>query len=173
MLYIDTGGINLKQINLKDIYPHYTEDQYVLVSDEVADLISESENAEKNYERRARRYGATVSLDRVKFFSRNAEYSLPSADDEFERQEIQKELFDALSSLEASQAKRIVAHYVQNKTCREIAIEEGVNKQAVSASIGRGMRSLKKILISHQKTVDKSAIFDLYNERTFSFLSET
>lgn len=163
----------MKRINLRYIYPYYTEDQYVVVSDEVANLIKESENAEKNSARRDRRYRADVVFDYLWFTEDKTECVVPSVADECERHEIQKELFDALDSITVSQAKRIVAHYIQKKTCLEIAREEGVNKQAVNASIRRGMKRLRKILISPQRPVDKSVIFDLYNERTSSFRIET
>ena len=163
----------MKQINLKDIYPYYTEDQYVLVTDEVADLILESENAEKNQERRERRYRANVPLDRLRFFTKHKECVTLSADDEFEQQETQKRLYDALSRIPSVQAHRIVAYYVQEKTFQEIADEEGVKKLTIYVSIRLGIRNLKKILNFSENRTNKSPIFDLYNEGTFSFPGET
>lgn len=163
----------MKQINLKDIYPYYTEDQYVMVSDEVADLISESENAEKNQERRERRYRANVPLDRLRFFAKHAECVTPSADDELEQQELQKQLYDALGRIPSVQANRVVAYYVHEKTFQEIADEEGVNKLTIYVSIRRGIKNMKKFLILPENWTNKSPIFDLYNEGTFSFPGET
>ena len=39
----------MKVINLRDIYPHYTQDYFVEVTDEVADLFSEFDNKEAAY----------------------------------------------------------------------------------------------------------------------------
>ncbi len=39
----------MKVINLRDIYPHYTQDCFVEVTDEVADLFSEFDHKEAAY----------------------------------------------------------------------------------------------------------------------------
>lgn len=163
----------MKQINLKDIYPYYTEDQYVMVSDEVADLISEAETAEKSHERKERRYRATVAYDHLRFCAHNAELIMPSAADEYERETLGRQMYNALSSIPPVQANRIVAHYIDGKSFHEIAEEEGVKKMTIFVSIRLGMRNLKKILKMPQNRTDESAFFVLYNEGTFSFPGET
>ena len=54
----------MKVINLRDIYPHYTQDCFVEVTDEVADLFSEFDHKEAAYRLRTYRHKAYYSLDR-------------------------------------------------------------------------------------------------------------
>ena len=54
----------MKIINLRDIYPHYTQDCFVEVTDEVADLFSEFDRKEAAYRLRTYRHKAYYSLDR-------------------------------------------------------------------------------------------------------------
>ena len=54
----------MKIINLRDIYPHYTQDCFVEVTDEVADLFSEFDHKEAAYRLRTYRHKAYYSLDR-------------------------------------------------------------------------------------------------------------
>jgi len=58
----------MKVINLRDIYPHYTQDCFVEVTDEVADLFSEFDHKEAAYRLRTYRHKAYYSLDRVPSF---------------------------------------------------------------------------------------------------------
>lgn len=53
----------MKTINLRDYYPHYKEDEFYEVPDDVADLLREFERKEKNYIRKIKRYRAYFSLD--------------------------------------------------------------------------------------------------------------
>ena len=57
----------MKVINLRDIYPHYTQDCFVEVTDEVADLFSEFDHKEAAYRLRTYRHKTYYSL--VRFFS--------------------------------------------------------------------------------------------------------
>lgn len=54
----------MKVINLRDIYPHYTQDCFVEVTDEVADLFSEFDHKEAAYRLRTYRHKTYYSLDR-------------------------------------------------------------------------------------------------------------
>ena len=42
------GGITMKKINLRDLYPFYHNDLFVEVSDEVAAAMAEAERMERN-----------------------------------------------------------------------------------------------------------------------------
>ena len=46
----------MKAINLKDYYPYYTQDMYIEVSDELAQLLEHFERKEANYQRKKYRY---------------------------------------------------------------------------------------------------------------------
>lgn len=53
----------MKQINLRDYYPHYKEDKIVEVPDEVAALLEDLDRKEESYLRYLRRYGAFFTFD--------------------------------------------------------------------------------------------------------------
>ena len=50
----------MKVINLRDIYPHYTQDCFVEVTDEVAGLFSEFGHKEAAYRLRTCRHKASM-----------------------------------------------------------------------------------------------------------------
>ena len=62
----------MKEINLRDYYPFYTNDLTVEVPDEVADLLREYTLLEEAYRIRTYRYKAFYSLD----YDGNIELSL-------------------------------------------------------------------------------------------------
>ena len=68
----------------------------------------------------------------------------------FEKQESQKEaeniLSDLFSSITETQRRRLIAHFIDHKTLREIATEEGVDNVAINKSIQAVQRILKKKL---------------------------
>ena len=66
----------MKEINLRKLYPYYTEDLIVPVPDEVADLLQEMNRAEDAYRIRTYRHKAIYSLEllnefRMTCFQRN------------------------------------------------------------------------------------------------------
>ena len=135
-------------INLREFYPFYTQDTFIEVSDDVAAALAEAERLERNYLRR--------------LFYNNAHYSL-DADDGIEASvlsvigcyiitpdtavcmmEQHCRLCRALNSLPEIQGRRVEAHYLLGMSQREIAEAEGVSETAVSKSIQKGLRSMKK-----------------------------
>ena len=60
-----------------------------------------------------------------------------------ERQEV---LWHTLSQLTKVQRRRLIMYFLWDKTCEEIALEEGCAKQCVSRSIYGSLRKIKKFL---------------------------
>ena len=89
-----------------------------------------------------RRYRATVAYDHLRFCAHNVELIMPSAADEYERETLERQMYDALSSIPPVQANRIVAHYIDGKSFHEIAEEEGVKKMTIFVSIRLGIQYL-------------------------------
>ena len=118
----------MKVINLRDIYPHYTQDCFVEVTDEVADLFSE------------------FDLDRNDGIEHEALFVALSPHELYERKVTMQELHAAISRLPDKQAKRIYAHFILGMTKKDIARAEGVHEKVVRVAIERGLRSLEKIL---------------------------
>ena len=136
----------MKVINLRDIYPHYTQDCFVEVTDEVADLFSEFDRKEAAYRLRTYRHKAYYSLDRNDGIEHEALFVALSPHELYERKVTMQELHAAISRLPNKQAKRIYAHFILGMSVTDIARAEGVAKSRVSDSIRRGLRKMEKIL---------------------------
>nr|WP_242971152.1 sigma-70 family RNA polymerase sigma factor [Anaerotruncus colihominis] len=136
----------MKVINLRDIYPHYTQDCFVEVTDEVADLFSEFDHKEAAYRLRTYRHKAYYSLDRNDGIEHEALFVALSPHELYERKVTMQELHAAISRLPDKQAKRIYAHFILGMTKKDIARAEGVHEKVVRVAIERGLRSLEKIL---------------------------
>ena len=137
----------MKNINLKDIYPYYfTEDKWIDVPDELAQIFEDYAKAEETYERTKRRYKATYSLDRGDGIERDILFVSLSPHELYERKLTQEQLHAAIASLPDKQAKRIYAHFFLGMSKTAIARSEGVSKVSVSESIERGLCSIEKFL---------------------------
>ena len=106
----------MKVINLRDIYPHYTQDCFVEVTDEVADLFSEFDHKEAAYRLRTYRHKAYYSLDRNDGIEHEALFVALSPHELYERKVTMQELHAAISRLPDKQAKRIYAHFILGMT---------------------------------------------------------
>jgi len=137
----------MKTINLKDIYPYYfTEDKWIDVPDELAQIFIEYARAEETYERTKHRYNATYSLDRGDGIERDILFVSLSPHELYERKLTQEQLHAAIASLPDKQAKRIYAHFFLGMSKTAIARAEGVSKVSVAESIERGLCSIEKFL---------------------------
>lgn len=134
----------MKVINLRDIYPHYTQDCFVEVTDEVADLFSEFDHKEAAYRLRTYRHKAYYSLDRNDGIEHEALFVALSPHELYERKVTMQELHAAISRLPNKQAKRIYAQFILGMTKKDIARAEGVHEKVVRVAIERGLRSLEK-----------------------------
>ena len=52
----------MKKINLRDVYPFYENDCFVMVDDEIAEIFEESKRKELNYQRKIYRNGDLKSV---------------------------------------------------------------------------------------------------------------
>ena len=127
-------------------YPHYTQDCFVEVTDEVADLFSEFDRKEAAYRLHTYRHKAYYSLDRNDGIEHEALFVALSPHELYERKVTMQELHAAISRLPDKQAKRIYAHFILDMTKKDIARAEGVHEKVVRVAIERGLRSLEKIL---------------------------
>lgn len=133
-------------INLKDFYYWYTQDQFVEVSDEVAEALRASVRYEAAYIERARYNKAYYSLDADDGIEYSACLHELTPDEVLELKERFFHLWNALNSLPEVQGRRVDAHLILGKTYREIAQEEGVDKSVVRRSVLRGLDAMKKYL---------------------------
>ena len=133
-------------INLKDFYPWYTHDEYIEVSEEVADELRANKLYEAAYQRRIVRNKAQYSLDCEDGIEYSACVSEPTPQELLERMELFCHLCAALNSLPETQGRRVDAHLILGKSYREIARDEGVDKSVVRRSVLCGIESMKKYL---------------------------
>ena len=132
-------------INLRDFYPHYTHDEFVEVSEEVAAELQADKRYEKAYQRRTFYNKAHYSLDVEDGIEASA---LACHNDNPERIFAMMEnhcgLCRALNSLPEIQGRRVDAYFILGKTQAEIAEAEGVSEEAVRKSIIKGVAAMKK-----------------------------
>ena len=133
-------------INLRDFYYWYAHDEFIEVSDEVAEELSADKRYQKSHPRRVKRNKAQYSLDAGDGIESRAIYAELSPYEVYELKLRMCRLCRALNSLPETQGRRIDAHYLCGMSKADIARAEGVAKSRVSESIERGLRNMKKYL---------------------------
>jgi len=133
-------------INLRDFYPWYTWDEFVEVSDAVAEELLADKRYHKSHRQRMKRNKAFYSLDAGDGIENAAVYTALSPHEVLELKLKRCRLCRALNSLTEAQGRRIEAHYILGMSITDIAKAEGVAKSRVSESIDRGLRNMKKYL---------------------------
>lgn len=133
-------------INLKDFYAWYTHDEYVEISDEVAEELKADKRYEAAYRRRVTRNKAQYSLDCDDGIENSACLHEPSPEELVLRQERFFYLWNALNTLPETQGLRIDACIIEGKSMTEVAEADGVSVAAVHKSIQQGLKSMKKYL---------------------------
>ena len=133
-------------INLRDFYYWYTQDEYMEVSDDVAEALRASVRYEAAYQRRLTRHKAQYSLDCEDGIEYSACLHEPTPQEVLELKERFVRLWNALNSLPEIQGRRVDAHLILGKSYRQIAREEGVDKSAVRCSVKCGIDRMKKYL---------------------------
>ena len=143
---IQTEEYNMTTINLRELYPWYTEDTFIEVSDEVAAFLEEDKRLQINYAQYIRDNKAFYSLDAGDGIEAEA-LNLPEQPDEaLERMELERLLKEALAQLTETQRRRLLASVLNDESNQRIAALESVDESAVRRSIQRGLAALKKIL---------------------------
>ena len=133
-------------INLREFYPWYIEDQFIEVTDEVAEELRAGRRAEAAHQRRVIRNKAQYSLDCDDGIEYSACLHEPTPQELLERMELFYHLWNALNTLPEVQGRRVDAHFIRGMTYREIAQAEGVDKSAVRSSVLCGLESMRKYL---------------------------
>ena len=133
-------------INLRELYPWYTEDTFMEVTDEIAAFLDEDRRLQINYAQYIRDNRAFYSLDAGDGIEAEA-LNLPEQPDEaLERMELERLLKEALNQLTDNQQRRLLAYVVDGKTSAEIAATEGVAAGTVRTTVSRIIKHMKKYL---------------------------
>ena len=133
-------------INLRELYPWYTEDAFIEVSDEVAAFLEEDRRLQINYAQYIRDNRAFYSLDAGDGIEAEA-LNLPEQPDAaLERMELERLLKEGLAQLTETQRRRLLSSVLNKMTAVEIAAAESVSKASVGESINRAIVRLEKNL---------------------------
>ena len=132
-------------INLKRYYPYMTENVMLEVSDEIAATLSMGGRLCDSYKRQKRRNGE-CSLDTDPGFEADVLRQPMTPDEYIEARETTFALYDALTQLPPTQARRVYQHYLLGMSKAEIAAAEGVGRSRICCSIERGLAAMKNIL---------------------------
>lgn len=135
----------MKKINLREVYPFYEHDCFVLVDDEIAEIFEESKRKELNYQRKLYRNKAYFSLDRDDGIENDIIFVSMSPFEIYERKMTIQELHAAIAMLPDLQAKRVYAYYFQEMSKTDIAKAEGVSVKAICKSIDKALHRLENI----------------------------
>lgn len=134
----------MKEINLRDYYPHYATDRLVEVPDEVFAILEDFKRQEESYQRSLRRYKAFYSLDADNGIEKGILFEQPSPFELLEQQRMIALLYQGLATLPEKQRQRIYAHYFLGMSKTAIARQEGCDPSSVRDSIKRGLVRLEK-----------------------------
>ncbi len=107
-------------INLKDFYYWYTQDQFIEVSDEVAEVFVSDARHEMAYQRRLSRHKAQYSLDCDDGIEYSACLHEPTPQELLERMELFIRLWNALNSLPRSRAAGLMPTSFSERASRKL-----------------------------------------------------
>ncbi len=133
-------------INLRDFYYWYTQDEYIEVTDDVAEALRASVRYEAAYAERVRYNKAYYSLDADDGIEYSACLHELTPDEVLELKERFCRLWNALNSLPPAQGRRVDACIILGKSFSEVALAEGVDESAVRRAVERGLENMKKFL---------------------------
>ena len=149
----------MKTINLRWIYPHYRHDGFVEVSDEVWEVMRQAQREMNNYERRKVYHRAYYSLDAYSWtenyaleHGRSPEDCLMEKEAQAEYAELLRRLYEAISSLPPTQARRVHARYMLGMKVKDIAAMEGITPSQAGKSIHATLRRLRRYFMRRKWT---------------------
>ena len=148
----------MKKINLRNLYPWYTKDEFIEIPDETAAVIFEDLRREMNRQRMIYRYKANYSLDRKDGIELEADDNnkspLSIVIENLDRQL----LHAAIAKLPDKQAKRLYAYFFLDMSAKEIATAERVSKQSIIDSLAHATKNLKNSLMTaFQERLERKA----------------
>ena len=119
----------------------------VEVSTSVKELLSQSDRQIRSQRRQDRRY--LTYTDFIDNLTEITMKSLPQIDPAnlLIEKENQKRLWAAVDKLPTLQRQRLILHFVDGLTHRQISNMQGVNRATISHSIERALKQLRKLVI--------------------------
>lgn len=132
-------------INLRDFFYWYKVDEFIKVTDEVAQELRAGKVEDVTHWRRLKRNKANYSLDAGDGIEYEACEFEPSPEEFLARAVTIQRLCCALNRLLPAQGRRIDACYLLGQSMTEIAQAEGLDESSIRESIRRGLERMRKI----------------------------
>ena len=131
-------------INLRDFFYWYKADEFIEVTEEVAEELRVGKVEDVPHWRRMKRNRANYSLDAGDGIENSICEFEPSPEECMALIEQYRRLCCALNHLPETQGRRVDAHYLLGMSYQEIAKAEGVREDAVRKAIDRGLEHMRK-----------------------------
>ena len=131
-------------ITLKEFFYWYIADEFIEVTEEVAEELWADKRYEFNHWRRMKRNKANYSLDAGDGIEHSICEFEPSPEECMTLMEQYRRLCCALNHLPEAQGRRIDAVYLLGLTVHEVAVADGVSERAVQIAIDRGLENMRK-----------------------------
>lgn len=132
-------------INLREFFYWYKADEFIEVTDEVAQELRAGKVEDVTHWRRLKRNKANYSLDAGDGIEYEACEFEPSPEEFMARAVTIQRLCCALNHLPPAQGRRIDACYLLGQSMMEIAQAEGLDESSIRESIRRGLERMRKI----------------------------
>lgn len=132
-------------INLREFFYWYKVDEFIEVTDEVAQELRAGKVEDVTHWRRLKRNKANYSLDAGDGIEYEACEFEPSPEEFMARAVTIQRLCCALNHLPPAQGRRIDACYLLGQSMTEIAQAEGLDESSIRESIRRGLERMRKI----------------------------
>lgn len=117
---------------------------YIVLDLAFAEVRHSFNKNEWKHEKRAKR-SLSYGIDDEDFEAHHQECASPDCMELVLAAETKEKVWRALDKLTPLQKKRVVEHYMEGRSIRQIASEEGVDFTTVRESIASAMRKLKKV----------------------------
>ena len=143
----ETERIIIPTINLRDLYSTlYTTDEFIDISDEIAELFLADKRWEAAHVRRMYRHKAQYSLD-CNDGIENAIITFPETLDEaYEQKDLRETIYAAIDKLPEKQRRRVIGFYFKGLKKIDMANLEGIAASCVCGTVQKGLVNLKKLL---------------------------
>ena len=131
---------------MKEEYDWYSENDYMEISDELAEFFDTERKREEAYDRKRRRYKATNSLDADNGIEKAVLHKPKTPEEIFIENEDKEARYVAMMKLPEIQRRRYYMYFYQKLKMRVIAEREGVSEYAVSKTITKAKQNIEKNL---------------------------
>ena len=136
----------MKKLKMKEEYDWYSENDYMEISDELAEFFDTERKREEAYDRKRRRYKATNSLDADNGIEKAVLHKPKTPEEIFIENEDKEARYVAMMKLPEIQRRRYYMYFYQKLKMRVIAEREGVSEYAVSKTITKAKQNIEKNL---------------------------